>query len=160
LDWGGKFANMSKSSSVDVEYVAFVADLPHWIESVRSGYRVTVTFHLFQEQNQQQVHLLAISEIDGQSPTASSTSLSDLNSFPQRFLESCKRSHEMRQLIAYLKASQKLQNKIIVFPLKHRYAAQKADQVVLKGGDAVLFQMLKTLDVHKWKDKVLLRRCR
>ncbi len=55
FDWGAKYKDAAVSGSTStttttpVEYVAFASDLDHWVEPVQSGYRVTVTFHLFKE---------------------------------------------------------------------------------------------------------------
>jgi len=47
------------------------------------------------------------------------------------------------QALMKLKASNQLKGKHVLFPLMHHYAARKGAAVVLKGGDAALFQMLK-----------------
>jgi hypothetical protein len=151
LDWGVKFANASKSPLVDVEYFAFAADLVHWIEPVKCGYRVTVTFHLFQEKVLHRIIPNSIKKInlppsmtDQNKPTPTLKKRLRSSAIIYEELEA---SEEMRHLHA-LKASNKLEKKIVLFPLQHQYAAQDRNKVLLKGGDAVLFQMLKILDVN------------
>jgi predicted 2-oxoglutarate/Fe(II)-dependent dioxygenase YbiX len=136
FDWAAKFA-ASKSASTtttaaNVEFVAFLSDLPHWIEPVTSGYRVTVTFHLFQEQIKQSTKTQKLLD-DKQSST---------DPMSRGIFEVCESSEEMKNLLA-LKVSKKLKGKMVIFPAQHQYAAEKREDVLLKGGDAVLFRMLK-----------------
>jgi hypothetical protein len=70
----------------------------NWIEPVTSGYRVTVTFHLFQEEIQQSIKIGKLLN-DGE-PAATKKGL----------LEDCESSEEMRNLME-LEASKRLAGK-------------------------------------------------
>jgi hypothetical protein len=132
FDWASSFAARASSAvatnaststaggaNADVEYLAFASDLDHWVEPVVSGYRVTVTFHLFRE-------ILAPDRL------------------VQPVLEQFKGSEVLQAVEA---SSSELAGRMVLFPLVHYYSDREGREIVLKGGDASLFQCLKQLGV-------------
>jgi hypothetical protein len=109
-----------------LHYIAFASDLDHWIEPVVSGYRVTVTYHLYKAEGQ---------------ATLPSTSLP----VPALDTEAIRQMYE-------LKASGELDGSLVLFPVVHWYSERSGADVVLKGGDALLFKTLEELGV---KPKVM-----
>ena len=147
FDWGSKFSNAKQSivendfygtqetndisptkrrkalvseRSTTIHYLAFASDLNHWIEPVVSGYRVTVTYHLFREAVE--YHSLLAQPIK--------LRMQD--------------SEEVRQLMK----CEGLKGKQVVFPLVHQYSSRSNKTLVLKGGDAALFQSLQQIGVN------------
>jgi hypothetical protein len=110
--------------SCGIEYLAFASDLDHWIEPVTSGYRVTVTFHLYKE---------SLPE-DGLSQ-----SLLGNNNIVN--------SAEIKA-IKELIASKELKGKRVLFPVVHQYSGRSDSEVTLKAGDAALFQVLSNLGLN------------
>lgn len=108
-------ASTTSLEDFEVEYVAFASDLTHWIEPVVSGYRVTVTFHLFKG--------------TCTTPKSDSVPLSI-----QQQVQEVVKMNELRD---------KLSGSHIIFPLVHQYAERDGSRIVLKGGDATLFETLK-----------------
>ncbi len=132
FDWGSKYANMLTSSqqtgdldcNQNVEFVAFASDLTHWIEPITTGYRVTVTFHLFNDK------LAGLSSIKLQNTNA--------------FLEQVATDETFVQM-QELMESKKLEGSHVLFPVSHDYSERSSNNIVLKGSDAVLFDVLKHL---------------
>jgi hypothetical protein len=124
FNWGNVYSTHSSSSPSQLcpaEYLAFASDLSHWIEPVTAGYRVTVTFHLFRD-------------------SAKSTTSDTTRSKTPRYAEVFKKMKTLQQ-------SKMFRDKHILFPLVHEYSAQNSEDIVLKGGDAALWQMLELLKV-------------
>jgi hypothetical protein len=126
FDWASPSEDQAVSTTAvpghaDVAYIAFASDLDHWVEPITSGYRVTVTFHLFLEN-------LAADRL------------------VQPVLQQLKYSDALAAAKA-LHAKSALSGTTILFPLVHAYSARNGNNVVLKGGDASLFQCLKQLGV-------------
>lgn len=136
FDWASKFAETRSPVAVATEvsahtesaaaqpsaipFLAFASDLDHWIEPVTSGYRVTVTFHLFRE-------VVSKKHINREP-------------FMKQFA-----SREEMVAMRNLVTSKQLAGKQILFPLVHQYSGRANYEIVLKGGDGALFQALTDL---------------
>jgi hypothetical protein len=92
---------------------------------VTSGYRVTVSFHLYKESLKLDVLSVPV---------------------PHSLME----SNEAKEIRAWI-ASEKLKGKVI-FPLVHQYSGRSGAEITLKGGDAALF---KVLESFRLKPKIM-----
>jgi hypothetical protein len=137
FDWGSQYGSATVSAAADdgasvaiptaesadcaVSFIAFARDLDHWVEPVISGHRVTLTFHLFREDAAGADHVT------------------------QPIIDQLCDSEAVKAARA-LAASKIVSGTNIVYPLVHSYQVEA--NVVLKGGDASLFHMLKRLGVR------------
>jgi hypothetical protein len=130
FDWGSTYASSTSTNSTAteissaVEYLAFASDLDHWIEPVTSGYRVTITFHLYKE------------------------SLPTETVFQPLLRNSCVVDSAEMKAIQGLIASKELEGRRVLFPVAHEYSGRSDKEITLKGGDAALFQILTYLELN------------
>ena len=134
LDWGaiytaahGTPATVPGGTHVSpsIEYVAFATDPDHWVEPVVSGYRVTVTFHLFHESLEHS----SPERRDQQQVTGT------------QMIQEIQALHELKTIVE----SHALHDVPIVFPVIHEYSERHASSILLKGSDSILFQLLHVL---------------
>ena len=121
FDWADKYANgkatpdaADSGGVAAVEFAAFASDLTHWVEPVTTGYRVTVTFHLYRQTK----------------PTTGNTVMEAITS---PWVLQREDRPAVVNLVALRASSDKLAGKEVVFHLVHQYAARSSKEVVLKG---------------------------
>lgn len=115
FDWSTSARNASLPLAT-TNYIAFASDLDHRIEPVTSGYRVTVSYHLFREPVRLEYH------------------------DEPRIVED-----EHKDIVTALRALKNSTSPVdrpVVFTLQHKYSAEFSHNAVLKGGDAALFRVL------------------